>query len=136
MTLLLEGPVGAGKSHVARAAIRALAGAATEVPSPSFTLVQVYDTPEGEIWHADLYRLTDPAEVEELGLVGAMGQAIVLVEWPDRLAGLRPPDAVTLRLEPLDAPADEPAPDAPDGGRRVRIEGASAEFVACLGLDG
>lgn len=135
MTLLLEGPVGAGKSHVARAAIRARAGAATEVPSPSFTLVQVYDTPSGEIWHADLYRLTDPAEVEELGLAEAMGQAIVLVEWPDRLGSLRPPDAITLRLMPVNDPAEgAPEGEQADDRRRVSLAGAPAGFLACLGV--
>ncbi len=97
-TLLLEGPVGAGKSHVARAAIRALVGAATEVPSPSFTLVQCYDGPSGEIWHADLYRLTSPDEVVELGLVDAMETAIVLIEWPDRLGSYVPPHPIRLIL--------------------------------------
>ncbi|MFZ1481251.1 MAG: tRNA (adenosine(37)-N6)-threonylcarbamoyltransferase complex ATPase subunit type 1 TsaE [Paracoccaceae bacterium] len=99
-TVLLEGPVGAGKSHVARAAIRAIAGAATEVPSPSFTLVQTYPGPACEVWHADLYRLTSPEEVLELGLVDAMEEAIVLVEWPDRLGPCLPPHAIRLRLQP------------------------------------
>lgn len=99
-TVLLAGPVGAGKSHVARAAIRALAGEGTEVPSPSFTLVQVYDGPECEIWHADLYRLTSPEEVLELGLADAMAEAIVLIEWPDRLGSLVPDRAIRLVLVP------------------------------------
>ncbi len=99
-TVLLHGPVGAGKSHIARAGIRALCGEGTEVPSPTFTLVQVYDGPECEIWHADLYRLTDPDEVVELGLVEAMDRAILLVEWPDRLGSYLPPDAIRLHLEP------------------------------------
>lgn len=97
-TVLLEGPVGAGKSHIARAAIRAVLGEATEVPSPSFTLVQTYDGPAGEIWHADLYRLTGSDEVHELGLTEAMDKAIVLIEWPDRLGDLAPPDAIRLSL--------------------------------------
>ncbi len=112
--LLLEGPLGAGKSHIARAAIRALAGEETEVPSPTFTLVQTYDGPEGEIWHADLYRLGDPAEVGELGLAEAMETAIVLVEWPDRLGRFRPAGAAVLRL-------------MPEGeGRRARLSGDAA----------
>ena len=114
VSLLLEGPVGAGKSHIARAAIRALCGAEIEVPSPTFTLVQTYDGPECEIWHTDLYRLTDPDEVIELGLVEALETAITLIEWPDRLGPYVPADAWRLRLVPqgdarlavLDAPAD------------------------------
>lgn len=95
-TVLLEGPVGAGKSHIARAAIRALTDAGTDVPSPSFTLVQTYEGPQCEIWHADLYRLTSPDEVIELGLAEAMEQAIVLIEWPDRLGRMTPSHALRL----------------------------------------
>ena len=117
MTILLEGPVGAGKSHIARAAIHALIGAGIDVPSPTYTLVQTYDTPRGEIWHADLYRLTDPSEIEELGLFDAMETAIVLIEWPDRLGESRPEGAVTLSL----SHAGE--------GRRLRIFNAPPGFL-------
>ena len=107
-TLLLQGQLGAGKSHFARALIRALIGPGgdtAEVPSPSFTLVQTYDTPHGEVWHADLYRLCDPQEMLELGLDLAMDQAICLIEWPDRIAPDWPVGAVCLRLEtPAGAP--------------------------------
>lgn len=98
-TLLLEGPIGAGKSHFARAVIQtrlAAAGRVEDVPSPTYTLVQTYEDDLSEIWHADLYRLTDPGEVEELGLTEAFIQAICLVEWPDRLASLAPKSALTL----------------------------------------
>lgn len=95
--LLLEGPIGAGKSHLARAFIRARLGRAEEVPSPTFTLVQVYDA-DVEIWHADLYRLTHPDEVWELGLDDAFTRAICLVEWPDRLGRHLPESALHIRL--------------------------------------
>ena len=99
-TVLLSGPVGSGKSALSRAVIRARLGEPHhEVPSPTYTLVQVYDDPTGiEIWHADLYRLSDPAEVEELGLTEAFDSAICLVEWPDRLADLRPATALAIEM--------------------------------------
>lgn len=82
--VILEGDLGAGKTALARAIIRHLAGdPALEVPSPTFALVQPYDTPKGPVLHADLYRLGDPREVEELGLLDNPS-AIVLVEWPER----------------------------------------------------
>ena len=97
--LLLSGPIGAGKSALARALIRQATGnPAEDVPSPTFTLVQTYATPRGEIWHADLYRLTHPDEVLELGLAEAFDTAICLVEWPDRLGGLAPPGALEIAL--------------------------------------
>lgn len=99
--ILLEGQIGAGKSCLARAFIQARLGRAEEVPSPSFTLVQVYEADGGDIWHADLYRLGHPDEVWELGLDEAFDTAICLVEWPDRLGRHLPPDALRLRLEPL-----------------------------------
>ncbi len=97
-TLLLEGPIGAGKSHFARALIRARLGRMEDVPSPTFTLVQTYDADGVEIWHADLYRLSHPDEVLELGLEDAFATAICLVEWPDRLGSHLPSDALRLRL--------------------------------------
>ncbi|MDO5705497.1 MAG: tRNA (adenosine(37)-N6)-threonylcarbamoyltransferase complex ATPase subunit type 1 TsaE [Paracoccus sp. (in: a-proteobacteria)] len=104
--LLLDGPVGAGKTHFARAFIRARQGdGAEEVPSPSFTLVQTYESSLGEIWHADLYRLGDVSELDELGLDEAMaGGVTCLIEWPDRLE-TAPPHALWLRIAVADDPA-------------------------------
>ncbi|MCV2863248.1 tRNA (adenosine(37)-N6)-threonylcarbamoyltransferase complex ATPase subunit type 1 TsaE [Albidovulum sediminicola] len=100
-TILLEGEIGAGKTHFARALIRArlaALGLDEDVPSPTFTIVQTYEAGEAEIWHADLYRLSGPEEIWELGLEDAFRTAICLVEWPDRLGSLRPSDALTLRF--------------------------------------
>ncbi|MFV0360022.1 tRNA (adenosine(37)-N6)-threonylcarbamoyltransferase complex ATPase subunit type 1 TsaE [Tropicimonas sp.] len=101
-TVLLSGPIGAGKSHLARAIIRtrlAESGAPPEdIPSPTYTLVQTYSCGDTEIWHADLYRLSGPDEIQELGLDMAFAHAICLVEWPDRLGELTPRNALTVTL--------------------------------------
>ena len=99
-TVLLTGPIGAGKSHLSRAIIRARLGRTEDVPSPTFTLVQTYDDPAGDIWHADLYRLSHPDEVLELGLEDAFPTAICLIEWPDRLGAHMAQDAITVSLDP------------------------------------
>ena len=101
--ILLSGQIGAGKSALARAFIRARLGENTEVPSPTFTLVQTYDDPTGiEIWHADLYRLGDPQEAVELGLVDAFETSICLLEWPELIEDLVPDSClrVTLSVTP------------------------------------
>ncbi len=104
-TLLLEGPIGAGKSHFSRALIQARLAAADiyeDVPSPTFTLVQTYDDGLCEIWHSDLYRLTNISDIDELGLWDAFETAICLIEWPDRLGDFAPKNALTLTLLPAD----------------------------------
>ena len=82
--IALRGPLGAGKSELVRALIRARAGPAIEVPSPSFTLVQDYPQGDLVLRHIDLYRLGDPAELQELGLEGPESNEVWLVEWPER----------------------------------------------------
>ena len=100
--VLLSGSLGSGKTHFARALIQKRledAGQWEDVPSPTYTLVQTYDDGSCDIWHADLYRLSDPAEAVELGLDDAFRTAITLVEWPDRLGDLAPETALRLAFE-------------------------------------
>lgn len=100
--ILLEGSIGTGKTFFARNVIQTILGVAEDVPSPTFTLVQVYDGPRCDIWHCDLYRLTHPDEAIELGLEEAFEQAICLIEWPDRLGSLRPENALLLSFSICD----------------------------------
>lgn len=102
--VLLEGGLGAGKTALARAVIRTLAGdPSLEVPSPSFALVQPYEANGRPVLHADLYRIASPREIDELGLF-ERSDAIVLVEWPERAPELATQAAVTIRLSvPPDA---------------------------------
>lgn len=105
--ILLEGPLGAGKTALARAFLRvAAADPAMDVPSPSFTLVQIYDTKLGSVFHYDLWRLDGSESLAELDWEDAL-DGIVLVEWPDRLGELRPTNALTIRLHLTDGDARE-----------------------------
>jgi tRNA threonylcarbamoyladenosine biosynthesis protein TsaE len=114
----LAGGLGTGKTTLVRALLREAAGdPALAVPSPTFTLVEIYDTPRGVFWHFDLYRLETAEQVFELGWEEARSDGIVLIEWPERLATasgtLLPRDRllVTLSIE--------------GDGRRAIIEGDS-----------
>ena len=105
--ITLSGDLGAGKTTFARALIRYLAGdAAVEVPSPSFTLMQAYELPRFTLVHADLYRLSGPGELAELGFEDMPEGAVTLLEWPDRAAGALPADRldIALTLSPAQGP--------------------------------
>ena len=97
----LKGDLGAGKTTLARAIVRAACGdPGMVVPSPTFTLVEVYDTPRGSIWHFDLYRLETPEQVFELGWEEALAEGISIIEWPERLGPLLPQHlSVTLEVD-------------------------------------
>ncbi len=112
--VLLSGPIGAGKTHFARALIQAWlqkSGAWEDVPSPTFTLVQTYTNGATELWHADLYRLNTIDDVLELGLEDAFEDCVVLVEWPDRLGDDTPQGALSITFAELDE------------GRRAKLMG-------------
>ena len=96
--IALQGPLGAGKSELARGLIRARAGAEIEVPSPSFTLVQDYVFPGLTIRHIDLYRIGDPAELLQLGLDAPEGEEAWLIEWPEAAGGALPGDRLDVVL--------------------------------------
>lgn len=101
--IALTGELGSGKTALARAFINALehpgdGAAEEEVPSPTFTLVQIYDRRPAPVWHVDLYRVERPEETDELGLDEALGEDIVLIEWPDRMGGRLPAGRLDVTL--------------------------------------
>lgn len=99
--IALSGPLGSGKTTLARGLLAGL-GLAGEAPSPSFAIVQPYGPPEVglPLWHVDLYRIEDPAEVAELGLDDVRDEIVLIVEWPERLGRQRWSDALWLELAP------------------------------------
>ncbi|MFC7395934.1 tRNA (adenosine(37)-N6)-threonylcarbamoyltransferase complex ATPase subunit type 1 TsaE [Chelatococcus sp. GCM10030263] len=115
----LSGDLGAGKTTFARALIRVLArDPELEVPSPTFTLMQLYETPRGAVVHADLYRVSDAAELEDLGWDEASEEAIVLVEWPERASGVLSADRLDIALMLM--PGGDP------GARTARLTATGA----------
>jgi|TARA_R110002072_G_scaffold240118_2_gene398183 tRNA threonylcarbamoyladenosine biosynthesis protein TsaE len=98
----LWGDLGAGKTSLARATIQTLlaaSGLREDVPSPTFTLVQTYEAGTLPIWHADLYRLSDPDELIELGLEEALEGGLLLIEWPDRMEDELPAERLDIELK-------------------------------------
>lgn len=121
----LRGALGAGKTALARDVIEARAHAACEVPSPTFTLVQAYETGDLAIWHFDLYRLERPEDIEELGFDEALDDGAVLVEWPERLGDWLPAERLDIALDP------GPDPASGDETRIARLT-ATGDWIARL----
>lgn len=109
--VLLRGDLGAGKTTLARGLVSAWTGVDEDAPSPTYTLVQVYEGPRGPLWHMDLYRLRDAEEALELGLEDALAEAVTVIEWPERLGAFAPADRLIVGLEPHGA------------GRRAHLRG-------------
>ncbi len=114
--MALSGALGSGKTTFARAFVAARAGRALEVPSPTFTLVQTYELPDGTIFHFDLYRLERADDAIELGIDEAFADGISLIEWPERLGGLLPAHRLDVRLS-FDGVQRRARLDAADGWR-------------------
>ena len=101
--ILLHGTLGMGKTVFARALIRTLTGQTElDVPSPTFTLVQTYETPACPLYHYDLYRIEDPDEIFELGWEDALSEGITIVEWPERLGPYKPERTLDITLSSVE----------------------------------
>ena len=124
--IALRGDLGAGKTSFARAFIRARGDADEEVPSPTFTLVQIYQSDAVAIWHFDLYRLDRAEEAWELDIEEAFASGVSLIEWPDRLASLLPQRRLEITLDFGDLPNARRASLAGDAGWRARLIGVDA----------
>jgi tRNA threonylcarbamoyl adenosine modification protein YjeE len=123
--LTLWGDLGVGKTVFARAFVRARGNPFEDVPSPTFTLVQIYEPGgnfRGAVHHFDLFRLRDPDEIYELGIEEAFAGAIALIEWPDRLGRLLPSRRLDVRLQ------EGPGPNA----RRVVLEAHGEPYARFL----
>lgn len=126
---LLQGDLGAGKSLFARAFIRSLAlRKDEEIPSPTFTLVQIYETSLGPLHHFDLYRLEQAEEAYELGLEEALDSGICLIEWPERLGTLQPAEALTIAFAFGESPSLRQVALSGDEHWARRLAGLEAEL--------
>lgn len=125
--IALKGDLGSGKTSFARAFIRARGCGEDEVPSPTFTLVQTYQTAAAAIWHFDLYRLQSPEEAWELGIEDAFSEGISLVEWPERLGSLLPGRRLEITLVFGDRPGVRRAALAAGAGWEARLTGIMAD---------
>ena len=94
----LRGPLGAGKTTLARHIIQTLGWTDSEIPSPTFTLAQLYDLPNFTLWHFDLYRLDNPEDAFELGIEDAFATGVSLIEWPERFGDYLPVRRLDVRL--------------------------------------
>lgn len=118
--ICLTGPLGAGKSTLARALVRALTRPDEDVPSPTFTLVQFYETAAFPLAHFDLYRLTGADEAFEIGLDEALDEGAALIEWPQRLEGRLPPDRLDIEISLEDGGETRRARLTPHGAWKGR----------------
>ncbi|MBO7483679.1 MAG: tRNA (adenosine(37)-N6)-threonylcarbamoyltransferase complex ATPase subunit type 1 TsaE [Alphaproteobacteria bacterium] len=97
--IALWGTLGMGKTVFARGIIQSLLGKKEEVPSPTFTLLQTYNTPKGEVFHFDFYRLKSPDEAYEIGIEDAFESGICLIEWPEKIGSLLPKNTINVYFE-------------------------------------
>src|SRR6516162_11466642 len=118
--IALKGDLGSGKTTFARGFIRARGGT-EEVPSPTFTLVQIYDLGSAVVWHFDLYRLKSPEEAWELGIEDAFAGGVSLIEWPERLGPLLPERRLEITLAFGDRPDARQALLEPGTGWQARL---------------
>jgi hypothetical protein len=117
--VMLRGDLGAGKTVLARGILEAL-GVVETVPSPTFTLVQHYDTPRLPVDHFDLYRLEAESELDQLGLEDALAGGVALIEWPEKAGSRLPEDALHVELQATG-----------ENSRRAKVYGPS-RWAACL----
>lgn len=120
--IALYGDLGTGKTTLARALIHALTDEDTEVPSPTFTLVQTYQSDRFEIWHFDLYRIEDPEEIRELGMEETV-DGLVLIEWPEKLGRHLPARRLEVRLSSDGDGRIAHLEDHDDWSERINVDG-------------